>query len=204
MELKSGLYADYTEELLDEKEYLQLNREYSQRIEKLKIQADEYRQAASQYESAEKTVAQLKAEMLRFKGKRKLTQEMVDLFVAQVRIYENKNLEIVLNYEDELKKFAETEYGKRGRIMAEKRKLAFYIRLSDADEEVKAGTKDESNSITGQRKLLYAYIKEKQRNLQVLRYWNTLMTDIREQCSITEQNSKGSYRTQSLEDLNVS
>lgn len=57
--------------------------------------------------SAEKTVAQLKAEMLRFKGKRKLTQEMVDLFVAQVRIYENKNLEIVLNYEDELKKFAE-------------------------------------------------------------------------------------------------
>ena len=32
--------------------------------------------------------------------------------------------------------------------MAEKRKLAFYIRLSDADEEVKAGTKDESNSIT--------------------------------------------------------
>lgn len=42
MELKSGLYADYTEELLDEKEYLQLNREYSQRIEKLKIQADEY------------------------------------------------------------------------------------------------------------------------------------------------------------------
>lgn len=73
----------------------------------VKIQADEYRQAASQYESAEKTVAQLKAEMLRFKGKRKLTQEMVDLFVAQVRIYENKNLEIVLNYEDELKKFAE-------------------------------------------------------------------------------------------------
>ena len=28
--------------------------------------------------------------------------------------------------------------------MAEKRKLAFYIRLSDADEEVKEGTKDES------------------------------------------------------------
>ena len=39
--------------------------------------------------------------------------------------------------------------------MAEKRKLAFYIRLSDADEEVKAGTKDESNSITGQRNSAY-------------------------------------------------
>ena len=43
--------------------------------------------------------------------------------------------------------------------MAEKRKLAFYIRLSDADEEVKAGTKDESNSITGQRKLLYSQVR---------------------------------------------
>lgn len=107
MELKSGLYADYTEELLNEKEYLQLNKEYSQKIEKLRVQADEYRQAASQYESAERTVEQIKAEMLRFRGKRKLTQEMVDLFVAKVRVYENKNLEIVLNYEDELKKFAE-------------------------------------------------------------------------------------------------
>ena len=87
--------------------------------------------------------------------------------------------------------------------MAEKRKLAFYIRLSDADEEVKAGTKDESNSITGQRKLLYAYIK-KTEEFAGFEVWNTLMTDIREQCSITEQNSKGSYRTQSLEDLNVS
>ena len=54
-----------------------------------------------------------------------MTQEMVDLFVAQVRIYENKNLEIVLNYEDELKKFAELNMERVGRIMAEKRKLAF-------------------------------------------------------------------------------
>ena len=56
--------------------------------------------------------------------------------------------------------------------MAEKRKLAFYIRLSDADEEVKAGTKDESNSITGQRKLLYAYIKKTEEfaGFEVLEY----------------------------------
>ena len=56
--------------------------------------------------------------------------------------------------------------------MAEKRKLAFYIRLSDADEEVKAGTKDESNSITGQRKLLYAYSKKTEEfaGFEVLEY----------------------------------
>lgn len=58
--------------------------------------------------------------------------------------------------------------------MAEKRKLAFYIRLSDADEEVKAGTKDESNSITGQRKLLYSYIKGKEEfaGFEILEYFD--------------------------------
>ena len=58
--------------------------------------------------------------------------------------------------------------------MAEKRKLAFYIRLSDADEEVKSGTKDESNSITGQRKLLYAYIKKTEEfaGFEVLEYFD--------------------------------
>ena len=58
--------------------------------------------------------------------------------------------------------------------MAEKRKLAFCTRLSDADEEVKAGTKDESNSITGQRKLLYAYIKKTEEfaGFEVLEYFD--------------------------------
>ena len=40
-----------------------------------------------------------------------------------------------------------------------KRKAAFYIRLSDADAEVKKGDKDESNSISAQRELLYSYVK---------------------------------------------
>lgn len=38
--------------------------------------------------------------------------------------------------------------------------VAFYIRLSDADEDVKSGIKDESNSITAQRELLHSFIKK--------------------------------------------
>lgn len=58
--------------------------------------------------------------------------------------------------------------------MADKRRVAFYIRLSDADEEVKAGTKDESNSITGQRKLLYSFIKGKEEftGFEILEYFD--------------------------------
>lgn len=55
-----------------------------------------------------------------------------------------------------------------------RRKLAMYIRLSDADEEVTAGTKDESDSITNQRNLLYSYIREHKEfeNFDVLEYFD--------------------------------
>ncbi|MBR1634545.1 MAG: recombinase family protein [Lachnospiraceae bacterium] len=39
-------------------------------------------------------------------------------------------------------------------------RVAFYIRLSQSDAEVRSGERDESNSITGQRSLLAAYIRE--------------------------------------------
>lgn len=54
------------------------------------------------------------------------------------------------------------------------RRVAFYIRLSDADEDVKAGIKDESNSITAQRELLYSYIKksEEYTDAEVLEYFD--------------------------------
>ena len=39
-------------------------------------------------------------------------------------------------------------------------KVAFYIRLSKSDMEVRNGAKDESNSITGQRTLLSSYVRE--------------------------------------------
>lgn len=57
--------------------------------------------------------------------------------------------------------------------MAEKRKLAFYIRLSDADEEVKAEQKTKV-TVLQDRENSCMRISRKQRNLQVLRYWNTL------------------------------
>lgn len=39
-------------------------------------------------------------------------------------------------------------------------RVAFYIRLSKEDGDVRTGVKDESNSITGQRSLLMTYVKE--------------------------------------------
>lgn len=55
-----------------------------------------------------------------------------------------------------------------------KRKAAFYIRLSDADEEVRKGKKDESNSISAQRELLYAFVKKNSEfeNYEIMEYFD--------------------------------
>ena len=55
-----------------------------------------------------------------------------------------------------------------------KRKAAFYIRLSDADEEVKKGIKDESNSISAQRELLYSFVEKSEefKEYEVLEYFD--------------------------------
>lgn len=47
--LKSGLYADYQQSLLSEREYLQLNEEYSGQIKKLEQYADELTEAMEGY-----------------------------------------------------------------------------------------------------------------------------------------------------------
>ena len=106
-DLKGGLYADYMEGLLDEKEYLQLNSEYSERIQKQKCLIEEYSRAANEYENATAKISDIKSKMSLFIRKRKLTQEIVDAFVSKVVIHENKNIEIILNFDDEIRKIME-------------------------------------------------------------------------------------------------
>ncbi len=62
--------------------------------------------------------------------------------------------------------------GERGKMKI--RTVAFYIRLSLADEDVKAGIKGESNSITSQRALLYDYIAQSKeyKDAKVVEYFD--------------------------------
>ena len=55
-----------------------------------------------------------------------------------------------------------------------KRTLAFYIRLSISDADMAGNGKEESNSITSQRKLLYAYIRSREEfaGYEVLEYFD--------------------------------
>lgn len=102
--LKSGLYADYQQSLLSEKEYLQLNEEYSGRIEKLEQYADELAEALEGYRHTPMRGTELKETIEKYRSKRKLSKEMVEELVEKVIVHEDKSMEIVFRYDDEMKK----------------------------------------------------------------------------------------------------
>lgn len=102
--LKSGLYADYQQSLLTEKEYLQLNEEYSGRIEKLEQYADELAEAMEGYRHTPMRGTELKKTIEKYQGKRKLSKEMAEELVDRVLIHEDKRIEVVFKYDDEMKK----------------------------------------------------------------------------------------------------
>ena len=102
--LKSGLYADYQQNLLTEKEYLQLNEEYSGRIEKLEQYADELAEAMEGYRHTPMRGTELKKTIEKYQGKRKLSKEMAEELIDRVLIHEDKRIEVVFKYDDEMKK----------------------------------------------------------------------------------------------------
>ncbi len=102
--LKSGLYADYQQNLLTEKEYLQLNEEYSRRIEKLEQYADELAEALEGYRHTPMRGTELKKTIEKYRGKRKLSKEMAEELIDRVLIHEDKRIEVVFKYDDEMKK----------------------------------------------------------------------------------------------------
>lgn len=102
--LKSGLYADYQQNLLTEKEYLQLNEEYSGRIEKLEQYADELAETMEGYRHTPMRGTELKKTIEKYRGKRKLSKEMAEELIDRVLIHEDKRIEVVFKYDDEMKK----------------------------------------------------------------------------------------------------
>ncbi|MDE6760144.1 MAG: recombinase family protein [Lachnospiraceae bacterium] len=114
--LKSGLYADYQQSLLSEKEYLQLNEEYSGRIEKLEHYADELAEAMEGYRHTPMRGTELRKIIEKYRSKRKLSKEMVEELVERVIVHEDKSMEIVFRYDDEMKKLLMAMEQRKGEI----------------------------------------------------------------------------------------
>lgn len=100
--LKSELYSDYTADMFTEKEYITLNREYSAQIESIEIELANITRSIQSLEQSSVDSEKIKTIIHKYKNKRKLSQEMVDALISKVIIYDSKNIEVQLNFDDVL------------------------------------------------------------------------------------------------------
>ena len=100
--LKSELYSDYTDDILTEQEYIALNREYSAQIESIESELATITRSIQSLEHSPVDSEKIKTIIQKYRNKRKLSQEMVDALIEKVIIYDSKNIEVQLSFDDVL------------------------------------------------------------------------------------------------------
>ena len=104
---KTALYEDFCSGLLEEAEYLFLNGRYTEEMKQLSVVAEELQKQGEKEKKAKETIASISKKISRFKGKRKLSQEMVDAMIERVDVYDEERIEVTLKFEDELRFLSE-------------------------------------------------------------------------------------------------
>lgn len=99
---EKGLYEDYKDKFITAEEYVQFQKEYKKQIEDIDRQITEYENHINKYRKDFHLDESWESIIAKFQGKRILTQEIVDAFVSEIKIYPDKNMEVKLYYDDML------------------------------------------------------------------------------------------------------
>ena len=97
---RTRLYEDYTEGLLDEQEYNFARESFNADYEKLNKQLDDLIVRRTEYQEALSAENKWISLMKSVRNCRKLTQELVDTVVDKIKVYENKDVELIVRYHD--------------------------------------------------------------------------------------------------------
>ena len=101
---KSELYADFSDGILSETEYLEINNSYSSRIEefeKMLLRIDETIDSLASSALDDEKIREL---IHKYTHKRKLSKDMVEAFIEKVIIYDGKQIEVKFNFSDVIDK----------------------------------------------------------------------------------------------------
>ena len=111
--MSTGIYEDYRDGILDEVEYLAMRKHYSEEADRLREEINRMITAQDSYAEDYRlndTFSDLVRKYAEFSA---LTREIVEAFIADIRVHTGGGLTIVFRFEDELKQLTD---------LAEKRK----------------------------------------------------------------------------------
>lgn len=116
---RQGLYEDYVSGMLDEGEYQYARKEYEDRAGRLNRELDEARKEKEQFQAVFSRDNRWLRKIRMADGAAELTDEIIGELVDEVRIFEDRRVEIVFKYTEDRKKLEtvlaemEEEHGDR-------------------------------------------------------------------------------------------
>ncbi|MCD8150522.1 MAG: recombinase family protein [Clostridiales bacterium] len=114
--LGTGIYEDYREGILSETEYLDLRCKYANESEALQREVDELFLKEEDYSEeyqAKGTLAEIVKANQNFAV---LNREIVETFIADVKVHTDDHLEIVFNFEDEFQHLIKMSEARKGEV----------------------------------------------------------------------------------------
>ncbi|MCD7886428.1 MAG: recombinase family protein [Clostridiales bacterium] len=102
--LSTGIYEDYREGVLNETEYLSIRKSYAEEREWLQQEVDMLMEQESQYSETFQCQGTLSERIRRYQEFEVLSSEIVEAFIADIRVHTDSHLEIIFNFEDEFQK----------------------------------------------------------------------------------------------------
>lgn len=113
-QMSCGIYEDYQEGVLNESEYLNLRKNYADEVMQLTAEIDGLMGEQTQYDENFHAVGSLSELAHRYAEFQELTREIIETFVAEVKVHTGGRLTITFRFEDEFEKLQQIAEMRKG------------------------------------------------------------------------------------------
>ena len=114
--MNMGIYEDYRDGILDESEYLAMRKYYSEEADRLREEIDRMITEQDSYEEDYRLNDILSDLVRKYAEFTTLTREIVEAFIADIRVHTGGGLKIVFRFEDELKQLTDLAEKRREKV----------------------------------------------------------------------------------------
>ena len=114
--MNTGIYEDYRDGILDESEYLDMRKHYSEEADRLREEIDRMITEQDSYAEDYRLKDTLSDLVRKYAEFTTLTREIVEAFIADIRVHTGGGLKIVFRFEDELKQLTDLAEKRREKV----------------------------------------------------------------------------------------